>query len=375
MVDSQARYLALDVFRGMTICLMIIVNSPGSWDFVYSPLLHAHWNGFTPTDLIFPSFLFAVGNAMAFVMHKYDNQPVSVFWKKIIKRSFIIFALGYLMYWYPFFRQAVDGGLELSPIGDTRILGVLQRIALCYFFAAIILYYGSKKLAVWFSVLALFAYWFLAYVFGDPADPFSMVGNAGLRLDIFLLGERHLYHGEGIAFDPEGILSTLPSIVNVIAGYIAGDFIRKNGSSYEVIARMMIVGALLILAAFVWDLGFAINKKLWTSSFALLTIGLDLLIISILIYFVEIRKSQNWTGFFVVFGRNPLVIYLIADVVLTTLNLIPVGDSNLQQWLYADLFGSFAGPHLASFLFALFYMLFNWLVGYFLDRKRIYIKV
>ena len=375
MAETQARYLALDVFRGMTICFMIIVNSPGSWDYVYGPLLHADWHGFTPTDLVFPSFLFAVGNAMAFVMHKYDSQSQSVFWRKILKRTFIIFLLGYLMYWFPFFREAEGGGLELKPVGETRIPGVLQRIALCYFFASIILHYGSRKAALWFSVLALFGYWFLSYVFGDPSDPYSITGNAGLRLDLFLLGENHLYHGEGIAFDPEGLLSTLPSIVNVIAGYFAGDYIRRKGNSYEVIAKLMIAGVFLLLGAFIWDLAFPINKKIWTSSFVLLTVGLDLLILSTLIYIIEIYKRQEWAVFFVVFGRNPLFIYLLADVLLTTLYMIPLGEKSLQEWIYQDLFGSIAGPLLASFLFAFVFMLINWSVGYFLDKKRIYIKV
>jgi len=375
MGETQPRYLALDVFRGMTICFMIIVNCPGSWQYVYSPLLHADWHGFTPTDLVFPSFLFAVGNAMAFVMHKYENQPGSVFWSKILKRTFIIFLLGFLMYWVPFFREAEGGGVELKPLSETRIPGVLQRIALCYFFAAIIIHYGSKRFALWFSVLALLAYWVLSYVFGDPSDPYSLAGNAGLKLDLFLLGEKHLYHGEGIAFDPEGLLSTLPSIVNVIAGFFAGDYIRRNGSSYETIAKLMIAGALLILAAFIWDLAFPINKKIWTSSFVLLTVGIDLLIISILIYITEVYKRQRWTFFFVVFGRNPLFIYLLADVLLTIISMIRIGDSNLQQWLFRDVFGAVSGPYLASFLFAFFFMLLNWTVGYFMDRNRIYVKV
>lgn len=375
MAESQPRYLALDVFRGMTICFMIIVNCPGSWDYVYAPLLHADWHGFTPTDLIFPSFLFTVGNAMAFVMHKYENQPASVFWTKIIKRSFIIFLLGYLMYWYPFFREAEGGGLELSPISETRIPGVLQRIAVCYFFAAIILHYGSKKFALWFSGFALLAYWVLAYAFGDAGDPYSLTGNAGLKIDLFLMGESHLYHGEGIAFDPEGLLSTLPSLVNVIAGYFTGYFIRRNGNSYDVIAKLMIIGCFLLFGAYAWDMAFPINKKIWTSSFALLTIGLDLLILPILIYIIELQQRRKWTYFFLVFGRNPLFIYLLADVLLTTMTLIAVKDTNLQHWLYRDVFGSFAGPFLASFLFALFYMLLNWTAGYFLDKKRIYIKV
>src|SRR5690606_5144677 len=328
MGEAQARYLAFDRFRGMTVCFMIIVNSPGSWEHVYGPLHHADWHGFTPTDLVFPSFLFAVGNAMAFVMHKYDHQPGSVFWTKIFKRTFIIFALGYLMYWFPFFREAEGGGLELKPLAETRILGVLQRIALCYFFASIIIHYGTKKLALWFGGVALVGYWILAYAFGEASDPYSLTGNAALKLDLFLLGPSHLYDGEGMPFDPEGILSTLPAIVNVIAGYLAGDYLRRQGNSYEAVAKLMIAGCVVLFSAFVWDLWFPINKKIWTSSFALLTIGLDLLILPILIYVIELQHSRRWTKFFVVFGRNPLFIYLLADVVLTTMYLLTVNDKN-----------------------------------------------
>jgi predicted acyltransferase len=354
---------------------MIIVNSPGNWQFAYGPLEHAAWHGFTPTDLVFPSFLFAVGNAMAFVMHKYESQGNAAFWRKILKRTFVIFLIGYLMYWFPFFREAQGGGVELSPLRETRILGVLQRIALCYFFASVILHFGSKKFAVWFAVIALFAYWFLAWVFGNPSDPYSLTGNADLRLDLWLFGASHLYHGEGMAFDPEGLLSTLPSIVNVLAGYFAGDFIRRKGNSYETISKMMMAGAVLILGALIWDMAFPINKKIWTSSFVLMTVGLDLLILSALVYIIEIYKKQNWTYFFVVFGRNPLSIYILADLLLTIMIMVPVGDSNVQEWIYNNVFGSFAGPFLASFLFAFFYMLLNWCIGYLLDKKRIYIRV
>lgn len=374
MAEQQSRYLALDVFRGMTICFMIIVNSPGSWDIAYGPLLHAPWHGFTPTDLVFPSFLFAVGNAMAFVMYKFENQPSSVFWRKTLKRTFLIFLFGFLMYWFPFFREAEGGGLNFSefrPFSTTRIPGVLQRIALCYFFASVILHFGSKKFALWFSGFALLAYWLISYAFGD----YTLAGNAGLKLDLWLFGEGHLYHGEGVAFDPEGLLSTLPAIVNVIAGYFAGDFIRRMGNSYETISKLMIAGAVLILVALTWDMAFPINKKLWTSSFVLLTVGLDLLILPVLIYVIEIYHSQKWTYFFVVFGRNPLFIYLLSEILLITLYIIPVGDKRIPQWLNDDVFGSFASPVNASFLFAFFFMLTNWLVGYILDKKKIYIKV
>lgn len=368
------RYLALDVFRGMTICFMIVVNSPGRWDIAYGPLLHAPWHGFTPTDLVFPSFLFAVGNAMAFVMYRYEAQGDLVFWRKTLKRTAIIFLLGYLLYWFPFVRGAEGGGLELKPIGETRILGVLQRIALCYLFASVILHYGSKRIALWFSALALIGYWIISYVYGEANDPYGLAGNAGLKLDLILFGEKHLYHGEGIAFEPEGLLGTLPSIVNVIAGYLAGDFIRKYGNSYETTAKLMLVGAVLILLALIWDMTFPINKKLWTSSFVLLTIGLDLLILPALIYTIEIEKRTNWTHFFLAFGRNPLFIYLLSELLLITLYAISVRGISLQQTFYMAL-TRVASPINASFLFAFLFMMTCWVVGYLLDKKKIYIKV
>lgn len=374
-MSINQRNLALDVFRGMTICFMIIVNSPGSWDIAYAPLLHATWHGFTPTDLVFPSFLFAVGNSMAFVMYKYESQDDSVFWKKTLKRTLLIFVIGYLMYWFPFLRESADGSLELRPIAETRILGVLQRIALCYFFASVIVRYCSVKVVVGLSAAFLLVYWLVMWAYGDANDPYSLIGNVGLQIDLALFGDKHLYHGEGVAFDPEGLFSTLPAIVNVIVGYLAGDYIRKNGATYESIAKLLMAGAIFIFIALTWNMVFPINKKLWTSSFVLLTVGLDLIILPILMFWIEVRKKQKWTYFFVVFGKNPLFIYLLSELLLITMYLIPVGNTTLAGWFYRSFFSSFASPINASFLFAFFFMLTCWAVGWLLDKKKIYIKV
>jgi len=371
MAENQ-RYLALDVFRGMTVCFMIIVNTPGDWGHVYAPLLHAPWHGFTPTDLVFPSFLFAVGNAMAFAMHKYELQGSAVFWQKTVKRTLIIFLLGFLLHWFPFYNFKTD---TWESLREARILGVLQRIALCYFFASIILHYCSKKMAVIVSAVLLVAYWIILYVYGDANDPYSLAGYVGNALDFAVLGEKHLYHGEGVPFDPEGILSTLPAIVNVVFGYLVGDFIRKHGNSYETIARLMLAGAGLIVLALTWHMVFPINKKIWTSSFVLLTVGIDMVLLSVLIYGIEIQKRVKWTYFFVVFGRNPLFIYMLAGILVMILYMIPVGEHSLPWWLTKRFFGSVFDPYTASFLFALSFMLSCWAVGYVLDRKKIYIKV
>jgi predicted acyltransferase len=351
---------------------MIIVNSPGDWEIAYAPLLHAKWHGFTPTDLVFPSFLFAVGNAMAFVMFKYETLGENIFWRKTLKRTLIIFLLGYLMYWFPFFNFH-EG--NFFPISHTRILGVLQRIALCYLIASVILHYTSKNIAVIISSIILLAYWWILYAFGDANDPYSMTGYAGNAVDFAILGEKHMYHGEGVAFEPEGILSTLPAIVNVIAGFLAGDFIRTRGNNYETISKLMMWGALLIFVALTWNMVFPINKKIWTSSFVLLTVGLDLMILPLLIYVIEILKKKQWTNFFVVFGKNPLFIYLLSEIGLILLLIIPSAEHSLRDIITKDFFGSFTSPILASFLFAVLFMLTNWLVGYFLDKKKIYVRV
>lgn len=219
MKSSSQRFLALDVLRGMTVCFMIIVNTPGNWDTTWAPLKHASWHGFTPTDLVFPTFMFVVGNALSFVEKKWaglsDGQVVG----KILKRTILIFLLGYLMYWFPFVHWNAEGRLEANPISATRVMGVLQRIALGYFFAALMIRYMKAATAYRFAVIFLLAYWLILLLFGDSNDPYNMLTNAGTQFDLWLLGENHLYHGEGVAFDPEGLLGTLPSIANVIFGY------------------------------------------------------------------------------------------------------------------------------------------------------------
>jgi predicted acyltransferase len=368
------RFLALDVFRGMTVCFMIIVNTPGNGDMSYSPLRHAQWHGFTPTDLVFPSFLFAVGNAMSFVMAKWAQQSQSEVLWKIFKRTFIIFLLGFLLYWFPFFREDEAGHWAFAPFSGTRVLGVLQRIALCYCIGSLLVYYLKPRTAVIICIGLLFLYWGLLYWFGVPGQELTMAGNAGRRLDIWLLGYGHMYHHDKIVFDPEGALSTLPAIGNVVAGFVVGRFVQEKGKTYEGLAKLLLVGCALMAAAYFWDLVFPINKKLWTSSFVLYTVGLDCAILAGIIYVIEFLQKTRWTWFFEVFGKNTLFIYLLSELLVITLFMIPVGPDSLFHWIYEHLF-QWAGDYLGSFLFAIAYMLVCWAVGYVLDKKKIYIRV
>lgn len=371
MKNLSPRYLPFDVLRGLTVALMIVANTPGNGPTTYAPLLHSPWHGFTIIDLIFPTFMFVVGNALSVTLEKYAAMGNSAALRKILQRTFIIFLLGYLICWFPFFLQDEAGGYLPWPISETRIPGVLQRIALGYGCAALILHYGKTRGAAIFSVVALLGYWFILHRFGD----YTLEGNAVLKLDRFVFGDAHLYHGEGVAFDPEGILSTLPAIVNVIAGYFAGCFIRRAGGSRGTLIRLVAAGIVCIVVALCWNPFFPINKKIWTSSYVLLSTGLDLLILSALAYVIDIRRRRQWTYFFEVFGRNTLFIYALAETGATALSYIRAGDTSLYSWIYASLFQSWAGDYNGSLLFAVSWMLICWGVGYLLDKKKIYIRV
>ena len=367
---AASRFLALDVLRGMTVCFMIIVNTPGSGAEPFSPLLHANWHGFTPTDLVFPSFLFAVGNAMAFAMAKYDSLPTSTVVFKILKRTAIIFLLGYLMYWFPFVRQT-ENGWAVSPFSDTRVFGVLQRIALCYGIASLMIYFLSKRTVWILSIGLLLGYWLLMYVGGD----YTMLGNLGQKIDLWLLPSSHLYHGEGVAFDPEGFFSTFPAIVNVVIGYYAGVFVKNKGNQFETIAKLLLAGAALICIAYFWDLLFPINKKLWTSSFVLHTCGIDLLILGSLIYVIDILGRKKWTYFFEVFGKNPLFIYLLSEVLVILLYTFSIGNSSVYRYINSKVYQKIIPGPFGSLLFALTVMMTCWIVGYWMDKNKKYVRV
>jgi predicted acyltransferase len=184
-----------------------------------------------------------------------------------------------------------------------------------------------------------------------------------------------MYHGDGIAFDPEGLLSTLPAIVNIIAGYIAGVFLQRSGQNYKTIAQMTMLGSLLIFIALGWDLFFPINKKLWTSSFVLLTIGIDLIVLSILVYLLDILKKIKWTYFFEVLGKNPLFIYLLSEILVITLYQFKLKGIIAYDWIAENIFISWLGGYAGSFAFALSIMLSCWVIGYLMDKKKIYIKI
>jgi len=377
MEQNSNRFLSLDVFRGMTICFMIIVNNPGG-DISFAPLDHAKWFGFTPTDLVFPSFLFAMGNAMSFSMKKFIGQSNLSVILKILKRSALILLIAWCLEMLGSIHHDVSGAWSIGSFSHMRILGVLPRIALCYLFAALMLWFiKSDKTIIAISAVLLLGYWVALLLFGDAKDPFGMLTNAGTYLDKLVLGENHMYHGEGPAFDPEGILSTLPAIVNVICGYYAGKFIQQKGKRYETVAKLLLIGILFIFVALCWNMAFPIAKKLWTSSFVLLTVGIDLVLISSLVYIVEMRlwNPIKWTSFFATFGKNPLAIYIFGDFFGAVVGWFYIDKMNFNEMMSVKVFMAIAPGAIGSLLFAIYYMLVCWVFGKILDWKKIYIRV
>jgi len=366
------RYQALDIFRGMTICLMIIVNTPGDWGATFAPLLHAKWHGFTFTDWVFPSFLFAVGTSLAFVQKKWRDWTTSQVVTKILKRTFIIFLLGYIMYWFPFMKWTADGDLVTKTIGETRIWGVLQRIGLCYGLAAFMIYFLSNKQLWYASIGLLLGYWAVLWGFGD----YTLENNFARILDVQLFGTKHLYGGEGIPFDPEGFLSTFPAVVNAIGGYFAGRYIIDNQSAiFEKIAKILLVGCALMAISHFWDYLFPINKKLWTSSYVLLTTGLNLALLAALIFAIDVKKPAMNFRFFEIFGKNPLILYLFSQYLVILLYFIrPNGKESLFSMIYKTGF-TWLPKYWSSFAFALLFMLICWSVGWWMDKRKIYVKV
>lgn len=371
MPPLPQRHQAIDVMRGLTVVLMIVVNMSISETQSYAPLLHATWHGLTLTDLVFPSFLFVVGAAMSFSLGRYQAQGTPAFLRKVARRTVLIFGCGVLLYWFPFFTHDAAGALVLRPFETMRFPGVLQRIALGYGIAALVIHWGGVRGALGFAALALAGYWALLAAFGD----YTLAGNAVLRLDRWLLGESHLYRGEGIPFDPEGVLSTLPAVVNVLAGWLAGEWVRRHGATDKTVAGLLLAAVGCTVVALAWQPLLPFNKKLWTSSYVLVTTGAALALLAVLIEVIDKRGWRGWTGFFEVFGRNTLFLYLMSELTMAVMWLTQIDGRDTMLWVYEHGFSTWAGDKPGSLVYALVFMLAWWAVGWVMDRRRIYIRL
>jgi len=366
------RLQSLDALRGLTIAGMILVNYAGSFAGMYAPLRHAEWHGFTPTDLVFPSFLFIVGAAMWYAFKSVQHQLSGAVAIKVARRTAIIFAIGLGLN----ALACLDG----APL---RIPGVLQRIAVCYGLGSILCLALSPRKLFWTAVAILLGYWGLLLAFGGP-EPLSLAGNAVRRLDLAIIGPRHIYPHYGMPFDPEGILSTLPALVNVIAGFLAARLVDQlsgsEGGRERAVLTMFLWGLPLFYLSKIWNVWLPVNKPLWTSSYVLCTVGLDLMLLAFAVWIIDILQRRRVAEPLILYGENPLFIYVLASawefmlfkVQMQGLDGRPQG---LMYWLNDRLFAPWLGPVAGGLAVALSHVLVFFLVAWVLHRRKIIIKI
>ncbi|MDE6486365.1 MAG: DUF5009 domain-containing protein [Muribaculaceae bacterium] len=392
MTDTRQRpkrLLALDILRGITIAGMILVNNPGSWGHIYGPLAHAQWNGLTPTDLVFPFFMFIMGVSTYMSLRKYDFRlSASAAWK-ILRRTVVIFLIGIGIAWFSLTLRRIAGGKPVVEamlnFDHIRMLGVMPRLALCYGAGSLLALSMSRRALAWF-VACLLAVYGAVLLLGNGLV-FS-ADNIIAIVDRAVLGTDHMYSdtidGVTLKFDPEGLLSTLPSIAHMLIGFLCGSLLMQTADNRERILRLFIVGTILSFAGFLLDYGMPINKKIWSPTFVLTTCGLASSFLALLIWIIDIRGHRRWCRFFEAFGVNPLFMYCLGAVLSIVMSFIRVpyaaaeaGVISLKGWLYkAVCMPAAAGDAtLASFIFAVAFVLLNWCVGYILYKKKIYIKI
>jgi predicted acyltransferase len=376
-MSKAVRFQALDALRGLAIALMILVNTPGSWSEVYSALLHAPWHGFTFADLVFPGFLFVVGAAMFFAL---KQATLDRSWLlKIGKRTLLMFLCGLFLNWF-----------WMHELASLRVMGVLQRIALCYGLAAlIILGLGAlgqqsdpeqrqrriRRQLPFLAMLLLFGYWGLLQL---SPDPYSLEHNVVRQLDLLLFGSAHLYQGFGIPFDPEGLLSTLPAIVNVLLGYwIAAELSQRKPAAG--VRWLWATGVVLVVLALGGSLVWPINKALWTGTYVLFSGGLLVWLLALMVWLIDIRGATRLAEPLRIYGTNPLFIYMLSwvwAVVLSKLLLWQQDGQLMSAYQYGfELLALGMPAKLASLVFALAHVVLFWALSYWLYRKQIFIKL
>lgn len=362
---QSGRLMSLDVFRGMTVAFMIIVNTPGTWSHVYAPLRHAPWHGCTPTDLVFPSFLFIAGVAMYYSLKKYNFEFSGSSLFRILRRVALIFAAGLFLNIFPHFAR------DYSTL---RIMGVLQRIALAYGLGAVVILLVKRNYIWLATAIILLSYWGLMYFFGGTS-PYTLEGNLAVKVDQAILGANHLYKGFGIPFDPEGLLSTLPAIATVLLGFMAGNIIGNYGTTWKTVGYLAVIGAALTAAGYLWGQYFPINKPLWTSSYVLYAGGIGMILLSLMFTIVDIWGLKGWTGFFNTFGTNAMFTYLLAGIWTKTMLAVKIGEVTLYNWIFTHICSPlFEQQKIASLMFAIMQVVFIWMFGYILYRKKIIIR-
>ena len=378
------RLLAVDILRGITVAGMLLVNNPGSWGHLYTPLGHAEWIGLTPTDLVFPFFVFVMGVSMYFSLRKFQFKPSAGLMVKVVRRTVILFLIGWLVQWFGMWlRSLYNPDVHFFDIwwAKLRILGVFQRLALVYFFGSMAAILFKQRFIPWLIGIILVAY---AIILGVGQGYTFTSDNILVQFDLPILGEDHMYHesAEGIrlALDPEGILSTLPCIAHVLIGFMVGKCLVEFHDNRDRVVQIAVWGCVMLLVGWLAQYGIPCCKKAWTSSYVLITCGMASCVLAMLIYAIDIKGHNRWCNFFQTFGVNPLFCYLlgtILSIVFGTLRLGMDGDKpiTIKGSLYSMWQSMTTTDEAASCLFAISFVLITWIFGYILYKKKIYIKI
>ncbi len=370
--DFSSRLLSLDVFRGITVAAMILVNNPGDWGHIYWPLEHAEWNGCTPSDLIFPFFLFIMGVSLVFSLSSKRDYNKRITLQKVIKRACILFCLGLFLNLFPFFDFA-----------HVRILGVLQRIAMVYLACGMLFLYVSKNSQYFvFAVLLVGYYIVMNFVpvpdFGKPN--LDKETNLAAWVDRMILTTNHTWK-QSVTWDPEGVLSTFPAIATSLSGMFVAYILKSNSISYfKKAITLLLISMSFLVTAFIFNRYFPINKSLWTSTYVLLTSGLAILFFMVLHYLIEVKKLKLFTQPFVIYGVNAILVFFGSAVVAKLCNIKFLklsGDLvGLKDWLYQQFFiHHISSPYLASFMGAFTFVIIWYVILWVLYKKNIVIKV
>lgn len=360
------RLVSLDVLRGITIAGMIVVNTPGTWEHVYPPLRHAEWHGLTPTDLVFPFFLLMVGISITLALGKRVEQgvPAGDVVGKIVKRSLIIFGLGLFLALFPAF-----------DFSELRVVGVLPRIAIVYLVCSLLFLQLSWRAIAGLSAFVLVAYWLVMVLLPVPGvGPANLEPGTNLAawLDNLLVPGR-LYRD---TWDPEGFLSTFPAIVSGFTGVLIGYWLLTARRVNEKIIGMMVAGVLACLVGYLWHQVFPVNKNLWTSSYVLVSSGMALLLLGTLYWFIDVQNYRRWTPFFVAFGMNAITAYVLHGVLISAFH-IPLNEAGdtLRGVSYQGLVQLGLGASLASFVWALLYLLLCFVPIWVMYRRGVMVKI
>ncbi len=357
-MSSSQRLLSLDILRGITVAGMILVNN--GWGESYEMLQHARWNGLTPCDLVFPFFLFIMGISCYLSLVKSEFKPTPKVLRRIIKRTVLLFAIGLFIHW---FDNALSGDYGLAHL---RIWAVLQRIALCYCAVSLFALFCNHRYTLPVAALLLVIYSAIL-IFGNGYAEDADI-NVLAQTDLRLFGYEHLYHKSPV--DPEGLLGTISSIAHVMLGFYCGQLIRKKESVEQKVIALFVVGTVLVVAGWLLSYGLPLNKHVWSPSYVMVTCGLASLLQALLMYVIDIQQKKGWTTFFHVFGVNALALYVSSELLAIFLGNYGISET-VYGWIHAVV------PPLkpASLVYAVYFVLLNFAIGYVLYRKKIYIKL